>query len=70
MSTTESFDKPVQACPGAGPDERPLQILYWLKSGVTVRPRFGFQETTADTVRKRFGLNFVASLSDAMGHRG
>jgi hypothetical protein len=37
---------------------------------VTVRPRFGFQETTADTVRKRFGLNFVASLSDAMGHRG
>jgi hypothetical protein len=47
-----------------------LQILYWLKSGVTVCPRFGFQATTADTVRKRFGLNFVASLSEAMGHRG
>jgi hypothetical protein len=53
-----------------GKQRYPLQILYWLKSGVTVRPRFGFQETTADTVRKRFGLNFVASLSDAMGHRG
>jgi hypothetical protein len=53
-----------------GKQRYPLQILYWLKSDVTVRPRFGFQETTADTVRKRFGLNFVASLSDAMGHRG
>jgi hypothetical protein len=53
-----------------GKQRYPLQILYWLKSGVTVRPRFGFQNTTADTVRKRFGLNFIASLSDAMGHRG
>jgi hypothetical protein len=53
-----------------GKKRYPLQILYWLKTGVTVRPRFGFQDTTSDTVRKRFGLNFIASLSDAMGHRG
>jgi hypothetical protein len=48
----------------------PLKILYWLKIDVTVRPRFGFKDTTADTLRNRFGLNFVASLSDAMGDRG
>jgi hypothetical protein len=29
-----------------------------------------FKDTTAETVRRRFGVNFVASLSGAMGHRG
>jgi hypothetical protein len=33
-------------------------------------PRFDFKDTMANTVRKRFGVNFVASLSDALGHRG
>jgi hypothetical protein len=33
-------------------------------------PGFDFKDTMANTVRKRFGVNFVASLSDVMGHRG
>lgn len=48
----------------------PVEILYWLKHGVTVKPAFGFKGTTSDTVSKRFGPNFVESLSQAMGHRG
>jgi hypothetical protein len=45
-------------------------VLYWLNRGVKVKPRFGFKGTTEKTIRDRFGANFVASLSDAMGHRG
>jgi hypothetical protein len=37
---------------------------------VQVKPRFGFKGTTSDTVRQRFGPNFVEALSAAMGHRG
>ena len=48
----------------------PVEILYWLKHGVTVQPAFGFKGTTSETVSKRFGTNFVESLSQAMGHRG
>lgn len=53
-----------------GKKRYPLQILYWLKRGVQVKPRFGFQGTTGTTVRERFGPNFVEALSSAMGHRG
>lgn len=53
-----------------GKKRYPVQILYWLKKGVDVKPRFGFQKTTGTTVQERFGPNFVASLSDAMGHLG
>lgn len=35
-----------------------------------IKPAFGFKTTTRDTVAKRFGVNFIASLTDAMGHRG
>jgi hypothetical protein len=48
----------------------PLQLLYWLKRGVQVKPAFGFKGTTGTTVRDRFGPNFIESLSQAMGHRG
>jgi hypothetical protein len=53
-----------------GRERYPLQILYWLKRGVKVKPSFGFKGTTANTVARRFGPNFVESLSSAMGHRG
>jgi hypothetical protein len=53
-----------------GKKRYPVQILYWLKRGVQVKPRFGFQQTTGTTVRERFGPNFVEALSQAMGHRG
>lgn len=48
----------------------PVQVLYWLKRGVQVKPAFGFKGTTGGTVQTRFGPNFVESLSQAMGHRG
>lgn len=48
----------------------PVQILYWLKRGVKVKPSFGFKGTTSTTVQARFGPNFVEALSAAMGHRG
>jgi hypothetical protein len=48
----------------------PLQILYWLKRGVKVQPRFGFKNTTGTSVTEHFGSRFVESLSQAMGHRG
>jgi hypothetical protein len=35
-----------------------------------VEPRFGFKKMTAETVVKRFGANFIESLSQAMGQRG
>ena len=66
----------VQTVYGAGIVRRqgkqryPLQILYWLKRGVQVKPAFGFKLTTDTTVRDRFGPNFIESLSQAMGHRG
>ena len=53
-----------------GKKRYPLQLLYWLKRGVLVKPSFGFKGQTDNTVSRRFGPNFVASLSDAMGHRG
>jgi hypothetical protein len=53
-----------------GKHRYPLQVLYWLKRGVHVKPAFGFKGTTAATVRDRFGPNFVESLSQAIGHRG
>lgn len=48
----------------------PLQVLYWLRRGVQVKPVFGFAGTTGATVAQRFGPNFVESLSQAMGHQG
>lgn len=53
-----------------GKQRYPLQFLYWLKKGVRVKPAFGFKGTTGDTVGRRFGPNFVESLSQALGHRG
>ena len=66
----------VQTAYGAGIFRRlgkqryPLQVLYWLKHGVQVKPAFGFKSTTGTTVHDRFGPNFVESLSQAMGHGG
>ena len=51
-----------------GRERYPLQILYWLKRGVKVKPSFGFKGTTTNAVAQRFGPNFVESLSQAMGH--
>lgn len=48
----------------------PLQLLYWLKRGVTVKPSFGFQGRTGTTVTDRFGPNFIEALSQAMGQQG
>ncbi len=53
-----------------GKKRYPLQLLYWLKRGVQVKPSFGFKVTTSTTVRDRFGPNFVESLSRAMGEGG
>ncbi len=53
-----------------GKKRYPLQLLYWLKRGVQVKPSFGFQANTSTTVKDRFGTNFVDSLSRAMGHWG
>jgi hypothetical protein len=53
-----------------GKKRYPLQLLYWLKRGVQVKPAFGFKGTTGRTVRDRVGPNFIESLSQAMGHRG
>jgi hypothetical protein len=53
-----------------GRDRYPLQVVYWMKRGVQVKPRFGFKETTATAVQHRFSTNFVAALSEAMGHWG
>ena len=50
-----------------GRDRYPLQMLYWLKHGVKVKPSFGFGKRTSNTVSQRFGLNFSASLSLALG---
>lgn len=44
----------------------PLQFLYWLKAGVTIKPRFGFQGTTGTSVRRAFGPNFIAAIGEAM----
>ncbi|WP_425065106.1 hypothetical protein [Reyranella sp.] len=44
----------------------PLQLLYWLKRGVQVKPSFGFQANTSTTVKDRFGPNFVESLAQAI----
>jgi hypothetical protein len=49
-----------------GRDRYPLQILYWLKRGVRVQPRFGFKGTASNTVQRQFGDNFVKALADAM----
>jgi len=49
-----------------GRERLPLQFLYWLKAGVTIKPRFGFKETTGTTVSRRFGPNFVEALGEAM----
>ena len=46
----------------------PLQIPYWLKRGVKVKPSFGFKDTTTTTISHRFGLNFLQSLHQAMAH--
>jgi hypothetical protein len=53
-----------------GKQRYPLQLLYWLKRGVQVKPAFGFKGTTGTTVQDRFGPNFIESVSQAMGHRG
>lgn len=53
-----------------GRDRYPLQVVYWMKRGVQVRPRFGFKATTEGTVQSRFSANFVEALSQAMGHTG
>lgn len=53
-----------------GKKRYPIQLLYWLKRGVKVKPSFGFQGTTGTTVTSRFGPRFVESLSQAMGHTG
>lgn len=53
-----------------GKKRYPVQILYWLKRGVKVKPAFGFKGTTGTSVQERFGPNFVEALSAAMGHRG
>jgi len=53
-----------------GKERYPVQVLYWLKRGVKVKPAFGFKGTTSNTVQQRFGTNFVEALSAAMGHRG
>lgn len=50
-----------------GKKRYPLQLLYWLKRGVQVKPSFGFQANTSTTVRDRFGPHFVFSLRLAMG---
>lgn len=44
----------------------PLQFLYWLKAGVTIKPRFGFKGTTGNTVSRRFGPNFLDAIAEAM----
>ncbi len=49
-----------------GKKRYPLQLLYWLKRGVQVKPSFGFRTTTSTTVQDRFGPNFVASLGKAL----
>jgi hypothetical protein len=41
----------------------PLQVLYWLKRGVKVKPRLGFKGTSESTIA---GPNFVQALSEAM----
>ena len=48
----------------------PLQILYWLKRGVRIKPRLGFKGTTSTIIEQRFAPNFVESLSQAMGRSG
>jgi hypothetical protein len=51
-----------------GGDRYPLQVVYWMKRGVTVKPHWNFKGTTEGTVQHRFSTNFVATLSEAMGH--
>jgi hypothetical protein len=53
-----------------GRDRYPIEIVYWLKRGVQIKPTFGFKGTTSDSVGSHFGPNFVESLSKAMGHTG
>lgn len=48
----------------------PLQVLYWLKRGIQVKPSFGFQGRTETTIRQRIGPNLVESMSQALGHTG
>ncbi len=49
-----------------GSDRYPLQILYWLKRDVKVQPRFGFRQTTSNSVQSKFGPNFVQALDEAL----
>jgi len=44
----------------------PLQFLYWLRAGVTIKPRFGFRNTTGSSVSRTFGDNFIAAIGEAM----
>jgi hypothetical protein len=53
-----------------GKERYPVEVLYWLKRGVKIKPAMGFKAKSATTVERRFGPNFVQALSDAMGHRG
>lgn len=84
MRPTPLRDKPkvflVKTAYGAGilrrqgKDRYPVEVLYWLKRGVKIRPRMGFKGVTAATIGRRFPLNMVAALSAALsaalGHRG
>ncbi len=53
-----------------GRERYPLQVVYWMKRGVKIKPRFGFKATTFATIAQRFGPNLTAALSQAMGHMG